>query len=525
MEQFLYFLQQLYFNSMAFDWFRKIYTKTTFSINMQIAINENGERILPYKNGRATCQLCNGTLIAHCGEIRRNHWQHFGERDMDCDSWKEPETEWHRGWKERFPKEWREVVIGNHRADVKTPHGLVIEFQNSPISPAVIREREEFYGYMFWVVNAAHFDENLVFRSRVKSHLRRHEERTKYEEREAINEIENEIREATTERQQAYQEIGEAEREVVFKKNEIKKLEEHFPESGKIAVRVAQYTPDDFTSRLWGDPAPQIHETIDHNFTNEVLEQLRVKNRLEKEVSETQDLLNIIYKYPNFNLEGGTYKQVGYKDLNPKNYFKAKLVSKSSMHQLFPDVRQFASETDFLTFKHKQEGYIFIVDLNQRIKELEEVLAAGQKELENVSGKVDASLEILEQDVIVWLSNQLDMRRQEFQALEERLEAAQQKYQRCKEWEERLEKEKPTKINTVGVEIKNEREKEKGQIMQTFKGRYTLEWKYERKSWQAAEALLYFDTGRGYLFVRESGSTFKKVAIDEFVSEIFDLVK
>lgn len=495
---------------------------------MQIAINEDGERIYPYKNGRATCQLCGGTLIAHCGEIRRHHWQHFGERDVDCDSWKEPETEWHRAWKERFPKEWREVVIENHRADVKTPHGLVMEFQNSPISPAVIREREEFYEYMLWVVNAAHFDENLVFRSRVKSRLRRHEESTKYEVREAINEVEKEIREATAERQQAYQKIGEAERDVRFKKDEIKKYEAYFPESRNIAVRVAQYAPEDFTYRIWGDPAPQIHATVDHNLTNEVLEQLRAKKQIEKEVAETQSLLNIIYKYPDFNLEGVTYKQVPYKDLSTKNYFKAKLVSKSSMHQLFPDVRQFASETDFLTFqyKQKQDGYIFIVDLNQRIKELEETGAASQKGLENVSGKLDASLEVLEQDVIVWISNQLNTRRQELQVLVESLEAIQQKYQRCKDWEEQLEEEKPTRINAVWEEIEKEREKEKGQIMQTFKGRYTLDWKYERKSWQAAEALLYFDTGRGYLFVQEfGGSDFKKVAIEDFVSEILDLAK
>jgi competence CoiA-like predicted nuclease len=495
---------------------------------MQIAINEHGERIYPYKNGRATCQLCRGTLIAHCGEIRRHHWQHFGERDVDCDSWKEPETEWHRAWKERFPKEWREIVIGNHRADVKTPHGLVMEFQNSPISPAVIREREEFYDYMLWVVNAAHFDENLVFRSRVKSHLKRHEESTKYEVREAINEVEKEIREATAERQQVYREISDAERDVRLKKDDIKKFEGYFPESRNIAVRVAQYTPEDFTYRHWGDPAPQIHATVDHNLTNEVLELLRGKKQIEKEVAETQSLLNVIYKYPDFDLEGVTYKQVAYKDLNTKNYHKAKLVSKPSMHQLFPDVRQFASETDFLTFqyKQKQDGFILIVDLNQRIKELEETLAASQKEFENVSGKLDASLGILEEDVIVWIANQLDIRQRELQALEESLEAVQQKYQRYKDREERLEKEKPTRINAVWEEIENEREKEKGQIMQTFKWRYTLDWKYERKSWQAAEALLYFDTGRGYLFVQElGGSDFKKVAIEDFVAEILDLAK
>ena len=492
---------------------------------MQIAINENGERIYPYKNGRATCQLCGGTLIAHCGEIRIDHWQHFGERDVDCDTWKEPETEWHRAWKERFPKEWREIVIENHRADVKTLHGLVMEFQNSPISPAVIREREEFYGYMLWVVNAADFDENLVFRSRVKSQLRRHEESTKHEVSGAIIEIEKEIKDTIAERQKAYSEMGELEKSVRLKRNDINKYEEYFPESRNIAIRVAQYTPGDSSFRLWRDPAPDIYETVDHNLVKEVSEQLQAKNRLEKEVTETQNLLKTIYQFPDFNLEQVTYKQVSYKDLNAQNYHKAKLVSKSTMHQLFPVARQFTSETDFLSFKYKQEEFIFIVDLNQRISELEEALAARQIEFEKVSSKADAFLDVLEQDVIVWLANQINLQRQKLLMLEEELDEAKQNYFRCQEREEQLEKEKPMRIRAAQAEVEREREKGKGQIMQTFKGQYTREWKYERKSWQAAEAPLYFDTGRGHLFVRESGSTFKKVAIDEFVAKILDQAK
>ena len=56
-----------------------------------------------------------------------------------------------------FPDDWQEVTIGNHRADVKTPHG-VIEFQASSISSAEVQEREAFYGKMIWVVKADTFD-------------------------------------------------------------------------------------------------------------------------------------------------------------------------------------------------------------------------------------------------------------------------------------------------------------------------------------------------------------------------------
>lgn len=40
-----------------------------------------------------------------------------------------------------------------HIADVRTEHGLVIEFQHSPIDPEEQKARESFYGNMAWVVD------------------------------------------------------------------------------------------------------------------------------------------------------------------------------------------------------------------------------------------------------------------------------------------------------------------------------------------------------------------------------------
>ena len=53
-------------------------------------------------------------------------------------------------WKKCFPEEWQEVVHfaedgEKHIADVKTPSGLVIEFQHSAIKPEEQLSREGFY--------------------------------------------------------------------------------------------------------------------------------------------------------------------------------------------------------------------------------------------------------------------------------------------------------------------------------------------------------------------------------------------
>jgi hypothetical protein len=95
-------------------------------------------------------------MVARCGEIRVWHWAHLGKRA--CDHWWEPETEWHRDWKDQFPVEWQEVIQWaedgeKHIADIKTEHGGVIEFQHSYLKAEERRAREAFYSRMVWVVD------------------------------------------------------------------------------------------------------------------------------------------------------------------------------------------------------------------------------------------------------------------------------------------------------------------------------------------------------------------------------------
>ncbi|MDQ7947413.1 MAG: competence protein [Pedobacter sp.] len=73
------------------------------------------------------------------------------------------ETEWHRDWKNAFPHVYREQsfmdpILGQlHRADIFTPCGTTIEFQNSPIALHELQSREAFYPKLIWVVNGKKF--------------------------------------------------------------------------------------------------------------------------------------------------------------------------------------------------------------------------------------------------------------------------------------------------------------------------------------------------------------------------------
>lgn len=115
------------------------------------------QRAEPSPRLRGDCVYCGCEMIAKCGQVRMWHWAHKSK--TDCDHWWESETEWHRNWKEQFPTDWQEVVHivpasgEKHVADVKTPFGLVIEFQHSPIEHMEMKTREAFYRNMIWIVD------------------------------------------------------------------------------------------------------------------------------------------------------------------------------------------------------------------------------------------------------------------------------------------------------------------------------------------------------------------------------------
>jgi len=126
----------------------------------------NNERIIARPGIKGVCPLCNENVIPKCGTIKVWHWSHL--KDTECDSWGEGETEWHLSWKNEFPKEQQEVIIKPHRADIKTQNGVIIELQNSPISPENILERERFYKNMIWLINGKKFAIGLNLRKKDK---------------------------------------------------------------------------------------------------------------------------------------------------------------------------------------------------------------------------------------------------------------------------------------------------------------------------------------------------------------------
>ena len=121
---------------------------------MRFALSNN-ELIEPTKGAKGFCPCCGSELVAKCGEIKVHYWSHKKKCD---DHWWENETEWHRNWKNQFPKEWQEVIHKDesgekHIADVLTGSDWTIEFQHSVIAREERDSRDYFYNKLIWVVD------------------------------------------------------------------------------------------------------------------------------------------------------------------------------------------------------------------------------------------------------------------------------------------------------------------------------------------------------------------------------------
>lgn len=135
----------------------KIFADIQLTNAMRFArVNDILQEAAPGAHG--LCPGCLQPVLAKCGTQKVHHWAHKGTKA--CDSWWEPETEWHRAWKNNFPAEWQEIFLPDERtgekhiADVRTSQGLVIEFQHSHIQPRERTSREKFYRNMVWVVDS-----------------------------------------------------------------------------------------------------------------------------------------------------------------------------------------------------------------------------------------------------------------------------------------------------------------------------------------------------------------------------------
>ena len=123
----------------------------------------NNEKVSATPKGVGLCPGCSGEVAARCGDIKMWHWAH--RASCSCDFEREPETEWHRKWKQDMPFCDIEHYFKERRADAFY-NPLVFEFQNSPISKEDLLERTAYYHDMghriVWVFNYTNSPDSFV---------------------------------------------------------------------------------------------------------------------------------------------------------------------------------------------------------------------------------------------------------------------------------------------------------------------------------------------------------------------------
>ncbi|MFY0690448.1 MAG: hypothetical protein JXR14_00845 [Paracoccaceae bacterium] len=124
----------------------------------------DGKRVKPEPKLKGKCPHCGQDTVAKCGSVKVWHWAHKSKRH--CDPWWEPETEWHRRWKEQFPEEWQEIGRRDktgelHVADILTPEGMVLEFQHSHIDREEVEKRTNFHKNICWVIDGLRLKTSL----------------------------------------------------------------------------------------------------------------------------------------------------------------------------------------------------------------------------------------------------------------------------------------------------------------------------------------------------------------------------
>jgi competence CoiA-like predicted nuclease len=472
---------------------------------MLVANDFNGNKIKPSEGRIGLCPMCNGKVIAICGNINIWHWRH--ENLKDCDSWSEGETKWHIDWKNEFPLEWQEIIIQNesfiHRADIKTPSNLVLELQNSSISTFDIQLREEFYDKMIWLINAEDFKNNIKKVSIVKKRLREHD---KYNPKEYYFEEKNYL---NTERK----ELIDISKDIEEKSNLI---DEQTKNLDKINILFTKLNHFDYN-------------LLKDYYTSNIMQEFQfdlkpIKNKLkqienlESEISKKNQLLARINSLQNCEITNYEhYKICNPEQVNSSIYKKCALIEKNQF--LFPEIILIESEYKFQVLT-KNPNYYFTVDFSEHLIKIENEVTAIRDSIVTLKNEIKELLNELEKNIRIFLLKKKETSEKIHNDLEIQISKLSKQYKTKLEEYESLIKECEELFDQSNKNKVYEHEKERFEIMKKYKGQYTFFWKNKRKIWDFATKRKFLDFGDS-IFELISDSTIKKFTKQEFI----DLIK
>lgn len=493
---------------------------------MQYAVNETGEKIATsYSGQKAQCPLCENGVIAHCGEIYVHHWKH--QVNKSCDAWFENETMWHRQWKEKFPKECREVIIKGeaplfekHIADIKTKSGVVIEFQNSSISTTEIRVRENFYIDMIWVINAESFVDNLKFRSKVNSGLRNLDsgvlESVNSFKRVLTDDIRKDEQDYTNEKYALERIKNDHERKLAEKESLLKCLDE---EDEMIDNLIHEHF-DQF--HIFSTPLRKVYKVLNPEVYLPLISLRRMAAEIKKNMLEFEGKIKLVHDLNNVDILGERYKEVNHSAISENTLQFAGAVKVNDLKTMFPEVIKFDSYEYFQAFKFKQKEFTFFLDPKPFLKQYTKSFEKYQLELNEIEMKIRPEEITLREKIIQQINLMITELTEEEKTLglklKNKIELVSGLVKSIKRKQEGLEAE----LDEYRLGLESDNKNNRFKVMKENKGKYYFSWKYERKSWMVSKCPIYLDIGEEYLFQKVGDNNVLKVLKTEFISNFIN---
>jgi competence CoiA-like predicted nuclease len=521
----------------------------------------DGKRQKAFKDGRGICPKCQRTVIASCGEIYIWHWKHKNS----CDSWFEPETEWHLGWKEQFPEDWQEFVIEDnatgikHIADIKTTEGMVIEFQNSPISSAEIKEREKFYKNMIWVVNAVKFKEHFSLSSVVTDQLRVLEKNINNQKKAIKEQLEEDLNKAK-------KNLESLESDYLSIKNNKTRLEDKFSEYVEYLSQLQCFSETIVTQLKKANSIKDI-ESLSQAY---VIAKM-VVTQLEKTIIDQETRLNyltlrksihdISYKIDGlleevqkivgekfviinqsiqslrmswFNWEERNkyliglpnsdflqnYKIIEFSQIDKANLVNIKAIEIISKPTLFPIIYDMNEEklSDFF-INSGYKGYEFLFNIQPELEYIRDTIHMIENEIRKQSFQYITLYNQVYNLIEIWITNKITDIDNKFNESVCELNKKEQLIEQEKRKFEKLELEIQENLKQSLANLEIKLKNEGIEIKQKYKGSYFYTWKNERKTWQYAKNVVYFDFGNGVLFKRVRSDLFRKILKKDFIKK------
>lgn len=476
---------------------------------MLIAIDSFGNRILPEKGKKGICQLCTNEVKAYCGEININHWRHTNL--IQCDTWKENESEWHREWKNEFPKDWQEVIFDagheKHIADIKTPSGLVLELQNSSISSSTIKIREKFYGKIIWLINANSFKDNFRIRSEVSVQLRYFDQnyRNYHHDEDDSFQMQN-IKEEKSEkeiklREKEYQ-LSNCKRDIINSENFITEIE--------------QNTGDYLKRKHYYSTALEGFESRKKELYNLLLQRETAAKEDLNNYNETFERIINLKKCAIPGYEA--YRQINYENVHSSSFEKCIMVEKETTSSLFPNILHFRSQNEFEK-TGKNKNYNLFVDAGSKLKNTELDILKSKDEITSIENDKKKIFEETLNEITSFLNVKIKKKHEEKSGIDLKIVMLKEQIEETvKSLEELLALENMEKEKFL-VKLENDYKAERFTIMKKYKGMYSYYWKHRRKSWDYSKKRIYLDF-ENHIFEILSENCLKKISRNEFIEKV-----